>query len=470
MHEDVPVRPARRGNFARRWLFRLATLVALGALTEACSFLSWWAIDHRAFSYSRALRQERHLAPDGWGPKAVQEADGKTPTETFHIEPHPYLGFSYVPDWKGKIQASDPTSDWGFTDKANRSPVRPRGPGKVVVAILGGSVASQFSHNGVEALKRELKRSPQFANKEIDFVSLAIGAYKQPQQVMALNYALALGARYDVVVNLDGINEIAWYKQDHAEPRVCTLYPINWPLLVSEMPDAADRRLIGKIAYLTEERGRWASSFRKAPWCAFVTAHLVWKLRDQQMTAEITAAEHALHSRRGDQMPYRARGPRADFQNDQEMLEQLVGNWERCSLILERTCRAHGMRYIHFLQPNQYVIGSKPLSDTEKAKAIWAEFPARPMIEKGYPLLRAAGKRLSAKGVNFRDLSMAFAGNHDTLYYDNCCHINKTGNEVLAAAMAAAIVQTPEPPRAQQQPPGNARTAATGPRPPARRD
>src|SRR5262249_17471047 len=121
--------------------------------------------------------------------------------------------------------------------------------------------------------------------------------------------------------------------------------------------------------------------------------------------------------------------------------------------------------YYHFLQPNQYPPGSKPLSPEERRLAYWHDLPARSIIEEGYPLLREAGKRLARRGVRFHDLSLAFARVEATLYVDNWCHFNPKGNEILAEAMPHATLQTREPPRAA---PGAAK-GKSGPAPAAGR-
>jgi hypothetical protein len=178
-----------------------------------------------------------------------------------------------------------------------------------------------------------------------------------------------------------------------------------------------------------------------------VAANFLWKWQDRRLLTDVVNAETALRAQKRDDLPYRARGPRHPFRDDQEMLETLVGNWERCSLLLHKTCAAQGIRYYHFLQPNQYVPGSKVLTAEEKQTAILEPQPAREMIERGYPMLREGGKRLRARGVKFHDLSMAFAGHKQTFYVDTCCHFNREGNEVLAVPIARALVETREPPR-----------------------
>jgi hypothetical protein len=396
-------------------------------------------IEGRAFSYSRASRHRR-----------VPTAEARNGTRSdFHIEIHPYLGFAYSTDWKGKFHDGNegPITDWGFTNPQRLSPVRHRAPNKVIIGIVGGSVASIFAHNGTQALERELKRSPRYSDKDIEFVSLAVGVHKQPQQQMALNYVLALGGELDELINLDGFNEVYLFPQDNAPSGVSIHYPSGWHWLVMRMPDQEVRRRIGKIACLIDERAEWAELFDCVPLRFSITAHLIWRARDRRLAADINNTELAVRATGQPGLPHKARGPRNTYRDDQEMLAQLVANWERGSRNLHRTCLGHGIRYHHFLQPNQYVAGSKPLSAEEKKTAFREDCPGRSYIDRGYPLLREAGRRLcTQEGVGFRDLSLVFAKSQETFYYDSCCHFNQAGNEALASAIAAAMVETREPP------------------------
>jgi hypothetical protein len=110
-------------------------------------------------------------------------------------------------------------------------------------------------------------------------------------------------------------------------------------------------------------------------------------------------------------------------------------------LQLHLIARSRGIKYFHFLQPNQYLPGSKPLSGVELKTAFNEEHDSRPHVAEGYPLLIAAGKRLQNEGVHFHDLTQIFAATKDPIYRDSCCHVNGEGNRMLAAAMAEAIGQ-----------------------------
>jgi hypothetical protein len=101
--------------------------------------------------------------------------------------------------------------------------------------------------------------------------------------------------------------------------------------------------------------------------------------------------------------------------------------WARSSLQLHHLCRSKGIEYYHFLQPNQYVEGSKPMSDEETKIAISSNSKYGMAAKEGYPFLIDRGKWLRDNGVSFTDLTMIFLHTPKELYIDDCCHLNMVG-------------------------------------------
>jgi hypothetical protein len=110
-------------------------------------------------------------------------------------------------------------------------------------------------------------------------------------------------------------------------------------------------------------------------------------------------------------------------------------------------CEANGIAYFHFLQPNQYVEGTKPMAASEQAVALNVENPYRAPAVACYPLLIEEGRSLKAQGINFHDLTRVFAEHSEPLYVDDCCHFNDAGDKILAENIAAAIRSVFEQPR-----------------------
>jgi hypothetical protein len=106
---------------------------------------------------------------------------------------------------------------------------------------------------------------------------------------------------------------------------------------------------------------------------------------------------------------------------------------------MARLCESLDIHYYHFLQPNQYVPGSKPMGDAERQLAYREDSPIRETIERGYPALREAGRTLVEQGVSFVDLSGVFRDVSQPVYADDCCHLDTHGNELLGTAIGRAL-------------------------------
>ena len=120
------------------------------------------------------------------------------------------------------------------------------------------------------------------------------------------------------------------------------------------------------------------------------------------------------------------------------VLAEAVGVWERASLQMHQACRARGVPYLHPLQPNQYVPGSKPLDAQERANA-YREGGLQQNVAWGYPLLFDAIPRIEAGGIEFHDLTRIFVDRQEPIYVDVCCHYNRAGNVVLARSIVEQL-------------------------------
>ena len=98
------------------------------------------------------------------------------------------------------------------------------------------------------------------------------------------------------------------------------------------------------------------------------------------------------------------------------------------------------MRYYHLLQPVQYVEGSKPFTDKERALAFSNENDLFVRsLRAGYPMLVDEASHLRERGVRFTDLRFVFKDQDVTLYRDKCCHVNALGSKLLARKIAEII-------------------------------
>jgi hypothetical protein len=422
---------------SRRLAFGAALLVLLALATEGISFVLGRAVLRGA---PAAVGDPEAAAPDV---KAGRERAGlgfQDPAMSLH----PYLGYVYTPPKPGGDGPPKgiSISEDGFLD--DRPAIRKRAEGHVVIGILGGSVAGQLGSFHLKYLQEALGELEGFRGKQLDFVRLGMPGYHQPQQVIQVASILAQGGEFDVVLNLDGFNEVAVPAALNAPQGAHPLFPMNWSMVALDAPEPRIRRALGAIAYLKEERGERAARFRASPFAHTATGRLVFGLRDRSLARAAARFAWELQEFAPDSIPYFVRGPERDHLPTGELVPWCVDVWRRSSLELQALCNANGIRYVHVLQPNQYLPGSKPLSSTERENAFEAESPYRAVVEQGYPLMQAAGRELRQAGVSFHDLSMVFDETDETLYVDNCCHFNGEGNRILcesiAASMAASMV------------------------------
>ncbi len=425
-------RKQRRFNPSKFFLPLLA--VGIVALFELCSF-ALLSIQRGAFYLPRDSQETRRKVQE---PRLKSTGKSGISKEVIH----PYLGFVYNPEANSpKMTAHHdgfPISDYGFLD--DKSPIQRRGPDRVVLGITGGSFAAKFAANGAASLVRTLSKAPEFEGKEFIIVRLGLGGVKQPQQLMAVAYLLAQGAEFDLIVNIDGFNEVALPPSENIPMGVSPIFPRRWGLRVGAIPKRSFMLTVGRMAYLEERRASIARTHSRFPLRYSMSANLLWHLRDMPLALEFESARKEAISAAA-RPSYQRSGPAPDARKGPRLYEELEAIWRRSSLTLKKLCDAHGIEYFHFLQPNQYVKDSKTFTPAEKRIAISKRQPYRIGAELGYPLLREGGRKLVAAGVNFHDLTGVFRDTTTQVYVDSCCHISKEANSKLGKILAARILK-----------------------------
>lgn len=336
---------------------------------------------------------------------------------------HPYLGF--VPD---------PSAFEDRTTIADPGQILPPSDDSLIVGFFGGSFAAGVCTFAGDELRRVLARP----GKTVRLLCLAAGGYKQPQQFLALAYLLAQGGHLDLAINLDGFNEVA-LPPENVTQGVAPIYPRSWLWRIGNVSDASALKLLGELSIVDGERREWADRF--LGWQSERSALLsaVWHKLDRRYAARRDGLVAAIQSHKVDQRKgYVQTGPKMTFANPQALDAYLVRLWRAASMQMKLLCEANQVEYVHFLQPNQYVAGSKPLAP-EEARLVTDRGVYRRAGEQGYPFLRQHGDELRTAGVRFHDLTMVFAEVTEPLYSDGCCHLNPTGYAMIARAIGERV-------------------------------
>ena len=391
-------------------LLLLLTLAAVEGMARAAYYLAygeWYSYPRQSASTVAADRN-----PEG---DSLEFRRGDLGWKIIH----PYYGFT------SPLPAND----------LNVMPPPQTRDDRVVIGVLGGSVADDVIPHFRRAVEQYFADNALVKQPVVH--NLSQGGMQQPQQKNVVSHLLAMGGSFDIIVNLDGFNELKvshWNFQEGSFP----FFPEYWGIL--NHWTAAEVALVGQIQLLREEVAALRQAGQSSPLRSSAAYGFLNRYRTQRLADRIFQLNYALTTTRSGHS-LEAHGPAGNFRNVAEVHQEAVRVWYRSSAILSLLAERTAADYYHFIQPNQYLPDTKPLSARELAFRIRPEIPGYTSYAQAYPLLTEFGAKLQQQGINYFDLTRIFVNHPETLYRDDCCHLNYRGNELLAAAM----VQRMEP-------------------------
>ena len=198
----------------RQALFVALSLVFVLASVEVCSLIAYRLVTGSAYT----PRSFKHLVTSRIDQLEVPVTKAGSAMETASKRSyrlHPFVG--YVVEEGGRsLQASNVdglhVTEFGYLDV--EPPLHRRSSDSLIVGVVGGSVANLFTNGGHRVLGEKLEAHPRYRGRRVIFVRLAMGSYKQPQQLLTLAYIMSLGGEFDIVVNIDGFNEISLFREE----------------------------------------------------------------------------------------------------------------------------------------------------------------------------------------------------------------------------------------------------------------
>lgn len=405
-------------NRRRLRLVAINLLVFL-ALAETAGAVAYYA-RHGSFFYAADP-----VAP----PPLPETARGELSADGLH----PYFGPIHRPGVRPE------TNNIGF-GSPQAFPYARRNAEEFLVGIFGGSVARDFCDRGAPHLIAVLKQDPRFAARDVVPLCFGHEGYKQPQQLIILSYFLSLGQEYDLVLNIDGFNEVALGSRNEQRGRDSSMpSPIHLDPMLNLIDQATmtPERVyaLARISAYKEQLNRLRTAIERTR-----SAALHFALERYHA---FTLNRYQSEARAYDALP--ANPPSASVLlltppvgSPENVYDDIAANWSAASRLMHDMLAARRVRYVHVLQPNQYFT-TRAFSDEEARVALNSGQPFKAAVEAGYPsLVRAAA---SLAGVNtFVDATTAFDREAGVMYEDDCCHYTAYGNEVLAELIASRIV------------------------------
>jgi hypothetical protein len=421
-----------RMNNYKKSFFIITILLVVYAAIESVSFLAFVATERQLFSFSRMQAVKDAIVQQSNGTDAAKLGAGS-------YVAHPYWGY-VRPNKKFRAKKF-------IANKRAHGHVRmlqdlddeipTRLDDTVNVLVLGGSVARMTGTHGWEQLIDELQNFDDIRGRNIVVYIGAQAAMKQPQQMTKLSYLLALGSEFDIIINLDGLNEV-YVSVTRDNAGIFPFYPKIWSNLTRKLASSASTQLVAQITFERQLRIDLARLAEKSPFRFSITANTMWLYFDRYLSSHISQRLVELDEFKPANT-YLAKGPKFPMKGHAPLDEEIADSWKRGSLGLRALSAEFGAEYFHFLQPNQYLPNSKPMDTTER-KLAFHDGVLKVVVPRIYPLLIERSGELRSAGVNYFDLTMMFKDQKETRYIDNCCHLNRIGSQELAREIGRAIV------------------------------
>ena len=403
----------------------LATAALLGSLLLVELGVRGWlasrgqtyrAADARAVARD-LVTQMTELLP---GVEGEHEGRRRGPLYTLH----PFLGF-------------DAITNLALAERAVEETAVPNDTYDVFV--LGGSVAaiwSGYQRGAFDVLADGIAAQPEVVGT-VRLYRFATPGHKQPQQLLQLAYLLSRGCRPELVVNLDGLNELRAGLGNHKKGVQPTWPSVpHWARASQGLrfdPVAID--LLAEARSLQREAAARAEAALRRGWfrSAVLGRYELGELRAARARWATAQDAYVTHLQDiGDD----ALRPFGEPPGEGDALVEVADHWARSSIQLHHLCAPVGVRYLHVLQPTLHDEGSKPISAQERETGFGKQ-PSRAVLE-GYDLLRERVASIEEAGVDVFDASLVFADVEETLYYDNC-HFGREGSELLSRAILAHL-------------------------------
>ncbi len=413
----------------RRLLRSLAAVLAVAVLTlgtaEICARLAarvlWHLTPHRAVAERAAFLA---AVPVG---RPADVGAGTTHRRYVDMaygaryELHPYFGHTF-------FRGVGPANNDGFYTDATYPYVH-QGR-EFVIGVFGGSVAMQVAA-ARDVLVAEL--APVLRARGYDRVTVlpfAVGAWRQPQIFNALAYYVD---SIDMAIEVDGFNEAI-----QLIPAQLATYPASYPAsdvfrpLATAATSPYETARLGEALLANETAARVTRALDASVLRRSMLAHLVWRALAGAYRTAVARLRVADAGAAADEWRDVEPGDVAD------RIARYLRLYERTVRDGALVTRAEGKPFFHFVQPNQHVRGSKPLSEEERERFLtppWVD-----VLTPYYARLAAMSRRLAASGVDSSYLGDVFAHTPETVYGDSCCHLNARGTTLVNQAIVDRIL------------------------------
>lgn len=415
----------------------LVNLVLLLVFLELGS-LGWYFVKHQQIFYTREQQKDKF--------NVEINLEGVRLRESIVERFHPFFGFIQKP--RQDFRPGFKNNNYGFISPYDY-PFKKTKPNQYIIGVFGGSVASDYAIFQVQnqILPKYLKQLPGLKDQEFIILSFATGGYKQPQQLLILNYFLALGQELDLVVNIDGFNEVALSnlnnknKIDLAMPSIQHILP-----LTNIASNTLSTKAMKATIAIKESKVRINKGLRGLQQCKLAACDALTSIYVQNLVNNYR--QDVIRFEKENSQPQNDDGGSVIYINlkdsvmkDDAAFEQMAQNWAKSSIFMKKVLSASNVPYFHVFQPNQYYQTKRVFGEAEKRIAFNQETPYAKSVEIGYPALFKKFPNLKKNKIDLVNAVTAFDNTKDAVYVDSCCHYNETGAVIFSDYVGSSILE-----------------------------
>ena len=359
---------------------------------------------------------------------------------------HPYFGYTGPYSVPGGPMVN-PTNNLGFIDSQRRVvPFKPD-PKDFVIFVFGGSIATRLVNNSMRGtpLEQALQKLPQLKGRNVVLYNMSQGPAKQPQQLMALAFLIALGQHIDLVLNLDGTLEFV-SGISNLESGIDPIFPPAEIMLAigNELapPDASSADYY-ELAYGVSHARAESKRYRllldsSTSGIGYVKNRFFKAFYDQSLARKLSVYSQTAGKAAGGQGVRKRLGLDMTITTSRErVVEDIFDTWVRCSDLMKVMATSAGATYLSIVLPSPH--GSrKVLTESEKAVLFMPEANhIRQSSSAGHAMIESRGEMLKSRGMILA--TDIFDKVTDDIYIDSTGHLGKLGETMLADFVADQV-------------------------------
>lgn len=399
--------------------------------------LGWYFFKNKQFFYTREKAQDKLAL--GINLEGVRL--NKSIVERFH----PFFGFIQKPS--ADFRPGFKVNNYGFISPYDY-PFKKTKKNQFIIGIFGGSVASDYAIFQIQNkfLPKYLKQLPGLKDKEFVILSFATGGYKQPQQLLILNYFLALGQELDMVVNIDGFNEVALSNLNNKNEVDLAMPSIQhiWPL-ANFANNSLSTKAMEATLRIQENKTRINQGLSSLENCSLAACNTLTSAYVQHIVnnykTDVLKFEEERTKKQKDDSSVIYINTNKSVLEDSVAFEQMAWNWAKSSIFMHKVLSASNVPYFHVLQPNQYYETKRVFGEAEKQIAFNKETPYAKSVQIGYPALFKKFPNLEKNNINILNAVNVFDRTKDAVYVDSCCHYNQAGEVIFSDYVGSSILE-----------------------------